>query len=163
MLFHFSYLAFFCQFPICFRYPPLLMLQPHLGQSLIRYRLTRTAGAKHKAQQNGYAGFMFPWESAGSGEEVQGTPYNNVGPWGMYEQHITSDIALAAWQYWKMTNDNDFLASDIEPLLREIANFWASRVVKAADDGLYHIYQVMGPDGTNPCSDPFANAQEFAV
>jgi trehalose/maltose hydrolase-like predicted phosphorylase len=126
-------------------YPPLLMLQPDLAKSMLRYRLDRQAGAQHKAQMNGYRGLMFPWESAESGEEVQGSSYNQVGPWGQYEQHISGDIALAAWQYWKMTRDLDFLASDLEPLLRGVAEFWVSRVTKGSD-GLYHILQVMGPD-----------------
>ncbi len=58
-------------------------------------------GAGH-AQATGYAGARFPWESALDGTE-QIPPPVSVNSEGLYEQHITADIALAQWQYYLAT------------------------------------------------------------
>lgn len=129
--------------------PNLLLLQPQEARAVLEYRLNRREGAAAKAASYGYAGLMFPWESAFSGYEVQGSAGGVVGPWGQYEQHISGDIALAAIQYWQVSGDKTLLASDLEPLLRGIAAFWASRVVKGDSDGKYHIMSVMGADEYN--------------
>lgn len=122
------------------------MLHPAEAKSMVKYRVDRMKGAAHKAAMNGYAGLMFPWESAFSGEEVQGQAYNQVGPWGSFEQHISSDVSLAAWQYWKATNDSAFLSTSLSPLILGVADFWESRVTLNTSEGHYHIYNVMGPD-----------------
>ncbi len=46
---------------------------------------------------------------------------------------------------WQTSGDKKFLSSELEPLLRGIADYWASRVEKD-DDGRYHIKHVMCPD-----------------
>lgn len=126
-------------------YPNLLLLQPDLAKAMLQYRLDRLDGARAKARASGYAGLMFPWESAWSGYEVQGFAGGQIGPWGKFEHHISGDIAFAATQYWQVSGDDEFLRSSLEPLLRGIAEFWASRVQKQPD-GFYHIHHVMCPD-----------------
>ncbi len=125
-------------------YPPLLMLQPDLAKSVIQYRVDRQPGASAKAKRNGRKGLQYPWESAYSGEEVQGQSYGKIGPWGEYEQHITGDIGYAAWQYWSVTGEADYLRSDLEPMMRGIAEFITSRVSKNGTS--YHVNHIMPPD-----------------
>jgi Glycosyl hydrolase family 65 central catalytic domain/F5/8 type C domain/Glycosyl hydrolase family 65, C-terminal domain len=68
---------------------------------------------------------------------------------GIFEQHITADVALAQWQYYLATGDRAWLAASGWPVLSQTAAFWASRVSQGAD-GSYHINDVTGPDEENP-------------
>eukprot|EP00935_MAST-01C_sp_MAST-1C-sp1_P000962 g962.t1 len=120
---------------------------------------------------------MFPCESAYSGFEVQGVAGSpgKEGPWGYHEQHFSSDIAFAGWQYWQAqastgsASDEALLRDGIEPFVRGVADFWASRVRRrnhtqartskgtakgeaaragsgSSDSYSYVIEGVMGPD-----------------
>jgi hypothetical protein len=68
---------------------------------------------------------------------------------GLFEQHITADIALAQWQYYLATGDRRWLARQGWPVLSQAATFWASRVIRGRA-GSYHIVHVPGPDEENP-------------
>ena len=48
---------------------------------------------------------------------------------GLYEVHISGDIAFACWQFWQYTQDaaNTWLLNVAWPLLSGIATFWVSR------------------------------------
>lgn len=121
-------------------YPTLLVLQPEMAKSCLDYRSDRLEKAKQKATIYGYKGAMFPWESDDTGEEATPT-------WaltGIFEQHITSDVAIAFWNYYAMTQDKSWLKSEYK-VLKETADFWVSRVVKN-QDGSYSILNVVGAD-----------------
>ncbi len=121
-------------------YPTLLALQPEMAKSCLDYRSDRLQKAKQKATIYGYKGAMFPWESDDTGEEATPT-------WaltGIFEQHITADIAIAFWNYYALTQDKTWLRSEFK-VLKEIADFWVSRVVKN-QDGSYSILNVVGAD-----------------
>ena len=68
---------------------------------------------------------------------------------GLYEQHITADVALAQWQYYLATGRKSWLARYGWPVLSQAAAFWASRV-SLGPDGNYHIDGVTGPDEEHP-------------
>ncbi|WP_395043317.1 glycosyl hydrolase family 95 catalytic domain-containing protein [Flavobacterium sp.] len=121
-------------------YPSLLVMQPEMAKSCLDYRSDRLQKAKQKASIYGYKGAMFPWESDDTGEEATPT-------WaltGIFEQHITSDVAIAFWNYYSMTQDTSWLKSEYK-VLKETADFWVSRVVKNVD-GSYSILNVVGAD-----------------
>jgi len=121
-------------------YPTLLALQPDMAKSCLDYRSDRLQKAKQKASIYGYKGAMYPWESDDTGEEATPT-------WaltGIFEQHITADIAIAFWNYYALTQDKSWLQSEYK-VLKEIADFWVSRVVKN-QDGSYSILNVVGAD-----------------
>ncbi len=121
-------------------YPTLLALQPELAKSCLDYRSDRLEKAKQKATIYGYKGAMFPWESDDTGEEATPT-------WaltGIFEQHITADVAIAFWNYYALTQDKSWLKSEYK-VLKETADFWVSRVVKNTD-GSYSILNVVGAD-----------------
>ena len=50
---------------------------------------------------------------------------------GLYEQHITADIALAQWQYYEATGDLTWLKTQGWPVISGAARFWASRATPA--------------------------------
>ncbi|WP_287828332.1 glycoside hydrolase family 65 protein [Bacteroides sp.] len=124
-----------------FMFPPLLFLQPELAESLVNYRFNRLEAAKKNATIYGYKGAMYPWESADTGTEE--TPvWALTGP---FEHHITADVGIAAWNYYLVTKDKEWLAQRGWPILKETANFWVSRVSKN-EKGEYEIKNVVAAD-----------------
>jgi trehalose/maltose hydrolase-like predicted phosphorylase len=122
-------------------YPPLLLLQPDIARSLLEYRYQRLGAAKQNAFAHGYAGAMFPWESADSGAEV--TPvWALTGP---FQHHITGCVAWAHWKYFQLTGDKDWLLTRGWPVIAAAADFWASRVERTGP-GAYDIDNVIGPN-----------------
>lgn len=129
-------------------YPSLLAQHPDLAAGMDAYRFQRLPQAEQHATATGYQGARFPWESALDGTE-QIPPPVSVNSEGLYEQHITADIALAQWQYYLVTGNRGWLATQGWPVLSQAATFWASRATPGAD-GRYHINGVTGPDEENP-------------
>jgi protein-glucosylgalactosylhydroxylysine glucosidase len=105
-------------------YPALLVLHPEIAKSMVEYRYQRLDAAKKNAFSKGYKGAMFPWESAETG--VEETPVWALS--GPFEQHITGCVGIAAWNYYCVTQDKEWLKEKGWPILKETANFWASRV-----------------------------------
>jgi trehalose/maltose hydrolase-like predicted phosphorylase len=134
-----------------FAVPPLTLSQPQLARNLLMYRYHNLQGARNKAKANGCEGAMFPWESTDTGEET--TPqWSDVQPdgsririWtGDSEQHISTDITYAVWQYWQWTGEDDFFTQYGAEMILDTAVFWGSRV--EAKHGRYEISQQIGPD-----------------
>lgn len=136
-------------------YPALLVLQPQLAESMVEYRYQRLGAARRNAFSKGYKGAMFPWESAETG--VEETPVWALS--GPFEQHITACVAIAAWNYYAVTQDKQWLHEKGWPLLQETADFWVSRVEKGSD-GKYHINNVVAADewAENVDNNAFTNA-----
>lgn len=122
-------------------YPPMLFLAPGIARSMMDYRTQRLEGALRKALSYGYRGALFPWESDYSGDES--CPTNALT--GTFEHHISSDVSIGVWNYFRMSGDKDWLAVEGYPVLREVADFWVSRV-DWNDDGSCSIRNVVGAD-----------------
>ena len=122
-------------------YPPLLILNQGIAKSMMNYRFNRLEKARQKAADFGYRGAMFPWESDDTGEEA--CPVFALT--GTFEQHITADVGIAFWNYYRITRDKQWLKNKAYPLLKEVADFWVSRTTKNAD-GSYSINNVVGAD-----------------
>jgi trehalose/maltose hydrolase-like predicted phosphorylase len=129
-------------------YPALLAQHPDLAAGINTYRLQRLPEAEEHAHATGYQGARYPWESALDGTE-QIPPPASLFSEGLYEQHITADIALAQWQYYLATGNRTWLAQRGWPVLSGAAAFWASRVSPTSDGG-FVIDGVTGPDEENP-------------
>jgi trehalose/maltose hydrolase-like predicted phosphorylase len=122
-------------------FPSLLLLHPDVAASVVNYRSRTLPGALVNAQQTGYQGARFAWESANDGTEQTPTTAETRE----FEQHITSDVALAQWQYYLATGDRSWLANQAWPVLQGAADFWASRATPTSGGG-YAINGVEGPD-----------------
>lgn len=122
-------------------YPPMLFMNQEIAKSMIDYRTDRLKAAEQRALTYGYKGAMFPWESDDEGEES--TPVNALT--GQFEHHITADVAIAFWNYYNMTKDKNWLVKEGYPVMKKIAEFWASRV-KRNTDGSYSIPYVIAAD-----------------
>lgn len=136
-------------------FPPLLVLQPEMARSMIEYRYQRLEAAKRNAFSLGFRGAMYPWESAESG--VEETPVWALS--GPFEHHITADVAIAAWNYYAVTQDKQWLRERGYPILSATADFWASRVERNGP-GRYDIKNVVAADewAENVDNNAFTNA-----
>ena len=136
-------------------YPALLVLHPDIAKSLVEYRFRRLDLARRNAFAHGYQGAMYPWESADSG--VEETPVWALS--GPFEHHISADVALAAWQYYCVTQDRAWLREKGWPMLSATADFWSSRVERNGP-GHYDIKNVVAADewAENVDNDAFTNA-----
>jgi trehalose/maltose hydrolase-like predicted phosphorylase len=136
-------------------YPAILVMQPNLAKSMVEYRYQRLDAAKRNAFANGFKGAMFPWESAESG--VEETPVWALS--GPFEHHITADVAIAAWNYYAVTQDRQWLREKGWPILSATADFWASRVERNGP-GHYDINNVVAADewAENVDNNAFTNA-----
>ena len=141
-------------------YPAVLVLHPEMAKSMVEYRFQRLGAAKQNAFNHGYKGAMFPWESAGTG--VEETPVWALS--GPFEHHITACVGIAAWNYYCVSQDKDWLREKGYPLLKEIALFWASRVERNGP-GKYDIKNVVASDewAENVDNDAFTNAAAKTV
>ncbi|MFC4025242.1 glycoside hydrolase family 65 protein [Oceanobacillus longus] len=128
---------------------------PEVAKSLLKYRYHGLAGARSKAKDNGYEGAMYPWEAAwptdGEVTPVWGAVDIVTGEqtkiWsGFIEQHITSDIAFAVYQYYNVTGDQEFMNKYGYEMVFDTARFWTSRLEWNKAKQEYHINNVIGPD-----------------
>ena len=92
-----------------FIFPTLALLHTGLARACLQYRADRSLAAVYNARDSGEVGMCFPWQSGVTGRSTDG-----CGD----EQHITGDIAVAVWQYWRMTHDVEWLTNTGWPLLR---------------------------------------------
>jgi trehalose/maltose hydrolase-like predicted phosphorylase len=129
-------------------YPALLAEHPDLAAGINSYRYARLPAAEDHARASGDAGARYPWESALAGTEEIPPPASLFSE-GLYELHVTSDIALAQWQYYLATGNRRWLAQRGWPVMAQAAAFWATRAVSEAN-GTAVIDGVTGPDEENP-------------
>lgn len=132
--------------------PVFALTQPNLARNLLTYRYHTLPGARRKAQEAGFEGAMYPWESADTGDEVTprwvpGAKGGMIRIWcGDIELHITADVAYAAWHYWQYTGDDAWMRDYGAEILLDTAKFWASCVVWNQERQCYEINNVIGPD-----------------
>ncbi|HJS55868.1 MAG TPA: hypothetical protein VJ765_15045 [Chitinophagaceae bacterium] len=136
-------------------YPSILVLHPEIAKSLVEYRYQRLDAAKRNAFSKGYKGAMYPWESAETG--VEETPVWALS--GPFEHHITACVGIAAWNYYCVTQDKQWLREKGYPILSATAEFWASRVERNGP-GHYDIKNVVAADewAENVDNNAFTNA-----
>ena len=136
-------------------FPAILVLHPEMAKSMLEYRFQRLKEAKHNAFAHGYKGAMYPWESAATGNEE--TPVWALS--GPFEHHITADVAIAAWNYFAVTQDTSWLREKGFPMIKECADFWTSRVERNGP-GKYDINNVVAADewAENVDNNAFTNA-----
>ncbi|MGM0673684.1 MAG: HAD family hydrolase [Spirochaetota bacterium] len=125
---------------------------PHITLGHLMYRYRRLDAARELAREAGFAGAMYPWQSADDGrEETQVLHYNpRSGDWdpdlSRNQRHISLAIAYNAWSYYYAAGDSEFMQEYGLEMLLEICRFWVSKATFDETDGRYHIDGVMGPD-----------------
>lgn len=135
-----------------FVFPFLSLRFPQLTRSLLLYRYRRLDQARRNAADAGYAGAMFPWQSASNGRDETQTMHLNPrsGRWladaSHLQRHVNAAVASNVWQYFQATGDLEFLRFHGAEMILEIARFWASTATYNHGLDRYEIKGVMGPD-----------------
>nr|XP_021380415.1 protein-glucosylgalactosylhydroxylysine glucosidase [Lonchura striata domestica] len=123
-------------------FPNILLLYPEAARAILQYRVRTLEGARRNAQEQGYEGAKFPWESAATGREVCPEEI-----YGAQEIHVTGDVLMAFEQYYCTTQDQKLFQEDGGwELVEAVAQYWCSRMVWSEEEQLYHIRGVMPPD-----------------
>nr|XP_006131719.1 protein-glucosylgalactosylhydroxylysine glucosidase [Pelodiscus sinensis]XP_006131720.1 protein-glucosylgalactosylhydroxylysine glucosidase [Pelodiscus sinensis] len=123
-------------------YPNILLFYPEAARAILQYRIRALGGALKNAQEQGYKGAKFPWESAATGREVCPEKI-----YGAQEVHINGDVLLAFEQYYHTTQDRKlFQEEGAWDVVGTVAQYWCSRVVWSQEEQRYHIKGVMPPD-----------------
>ncbi|WP_347260987.1 glycosyl hydrolase family 65 protein [Rudaea sp.] len=125
-------------------FPALLLLHPDRARSLVMFRARTLAAAQARAKAAGLDGAKYPWEA----DPENGTEQTPHFAWvlGEREIHVNADVAIAQWQYWLATQDRAWLKQYGWPVIRNVAEFWASRVTWNAGKQRYDILHVTSVD-----------------
>jgi trehalose/maltose hydrolase-like predicted phosphorylase len=116
----------------------ILPLWPDYAKSFIRFREKTIESAKIHAYGAGYKGAWYGWLTDDKGMNMTPIRWND-------ELHLNVWIAMAAWEYYIFTQDEQYLRDTGWPIISEIADFFASRA-ELERDGFYHINIVVGPN-----------------
>lgn len=138
-------------------FPALLLLHPERAKPIVMFRQRTMQPARERAIQYGAKGTMYPWE-ADPQTGVDNTPHF---AYGVYREiHVNADIAIAQWQYYLASGDQAWLKQYGWPVIREVAQFWASRVTYNQAADRYEIMHVTSPDEAydDVPNDSFTNA-----
>jgi len=139
-----------------FMLPFFLHTYPEKAVELMRYRIKTLDGARRKAKTEGpgYRGAFYAWESQETGDDA--CTYFNVGDpftgrdlrthFRDKQVHISGDVAIAMWEYFKLTGDDALLLEGGAEVILECARFYSSYAYFKKDKGRYEILDVIGPD-----------------
>ncbi len=140
-----------------FIFPLLNYSIPELTRELLMYRYRRLDAARQIAQDLGYEGACYPWQSGSNGQEESQRLHLNPlsGRWVADEtyrqRHIGAAIAWNVWQYYQASGDYEFLSYYGAEMLLEIARFWASSAEWDETLRRFRIRGVVGPDEFHTC------------
>ena len=138
-------------------FPALLLLHPERAKPIVMFRHRTMQPARERAIQYGAKGTMYPWES----DPETGVDYTPYFAYGVYREiHVNADIAIAQWQYYLASGDQVWLKDYGWPVIREIAEFWVSRIEFNKAKNRYEIHHVTSPDEAydDVPNDSFTNA-----
>jgi alpha,alpha-trehalase len=116
------------------------------------YRYRRLKAAREAAQETGYRGAMYPWQSGSNGREESQQVHLNPqsGRWmpdnSHLQRHVNAAIAYNICKYYQTSGDMEFLSAYGAEMLLEIARFWSSMATYNDEFDRYEILGVMGPD-----------------
>ncbi|WP_125708146.1 glycoside hydrolase family 65 protein [Lacticaseibacillus porcinae] len=132
--------------------PYLAAHAPAIARAMLTYRANRLPQAKKAAQEAGYQGAMYPWQSGTDGSEQSQHLHlnpltNQFDPDESNRQrHVSLAIAYDVWLYDHLNQDADFMHAQGEEMVAEIGKFWLSKAAFDPTTKRYHIKGVMGPD-----------------
>jgi protein-glucosylgalactosylhydroxylysine glucosidase len=121
-------------------FPALLLLHPERAKSLAMFRAHTLPAAQARAEARGLKGAMYPWEADPENGSEQIPYFAHV--LSEREIHVNADIAIAQWQYWLATHDREWLKLNGWPVIRNVADFWASRASWNEQQRRYEIVHV---------------------
>ena len=139
-----------------FMFPFFLYTCPEKSAELMRYRIKTLDGARRKAKTEGagFKGAFYAWESQETGDDA--CTYFNIGDpftkrdlrthFRDKQVHISGDVTIAMWEYFKLTGDDSLLWEGGAEVILECARFYYSYACFKKDKNQYEILDVVGPD-----------------
>jgi nigerose phosphorylase len=139
-----------------FMFPFFLYTYPEKAVELMRYRIKTLDGARRKAKTEsiGFDGAFYAWESQDDGDDA--CTYFNIGDpntgrdlrthFRDKQVHISGDVAIAMWEYFKLTGDDSLLLEGGAEVILECARFYFSYAYFQKNKNRYEILDVIGPD-----------------
>jgi kojibiose phosphorylase len=139
-----------------FMFPFFLYTYPEKAVELMRYRIKTLDGARRKAKTEGvgFRGAFYAWESQDNGDDA--CTYFNIGDpntgrdlrtyFRDKQVHISGDVAIAMWEYFKLTGDDSLLLEGGAEVILECARFYYSYAYFKKDKNRFEILDVIGPD-----------------
>jgi nigerose phosphorylase len=139
-----------------FMFPFFVHTYPEKAIELMRYRIRTLDGARRKAKTEGlgYRGAFYAWESQETGDDA--CTYFNIGDpftgralrtyFRDKQVHISGDVAIAMWDYFRLTGDDSLLLEGGAEVILECARFFHSAAYYNVEKGRYEILDVVGPD-----------------
>jgi len=127
---------------------------PSMARNLLLYRYHTLNGARRKAQEYGYRGAFYAWETQDTGDDAC-TLFNVTDvftnrPMRTYfrdkQVHISADIAYSFWKYYTSTGDASIWRDGGAEVVFECARFFLSYIYFNPDKQRYEILDVTGPD-----------------
>jgi kojibiose phosphorylase len=139
-----------------FMFPFFLHTSPGKAAELLRYRIRTLPGARRKAltEGTGFRGAFYAWESQETGDDA--CTYFNIGDpltkrelrthFRDKQVHISGDVAIAIWEYFKVTGDDSVLLDGGAEVILECARFYYSYAYFKKEKNRYEVLDVIGPD-----------------
>lgn len=139
-----------------FMFPFFLHTYPEKAVEILRYRIKTLDGARRKARTEGagFRGAFYAWESQETGDDA--CTYFNIGDpvtgrdlrtyFRDKQVHISGDIVIAMWEYFKLTGDDSLLLKGGAEVILECARFYFSYAYFKPEKNRYEILDVTGPD-----------------
>ena len=137
-----------------FMLPFFSFTRPEVAQGLLQYRLNTLPGARRKAEEYGFNGAFYAWESQESGDDAC-TLFNITDvftgrPMRTYfrdkQIHVSADIAYALWDYCTVSGDYAILPAGGLEMLYQCALFYYSYAYYKPTKHRFEILDVVGPD-----------------
>jgi trehalose/maltose hydrolase-like predicted phosphorylase len=119
--------------------PVLIFLKPKIARTLLNFRFQQLERARKLAIAHGFKGAQFPYEN----DHVN---YNDLYWSSVSPLHIfnTALIAVNTWNYFRVTRDVDWLRSTGYKILKNIAEFFQSKVEYDESIGSYGMKNTIG-------------------
>jgi kojibiose phosphorylase len=135
-----------------FMLPFYIYTDPVVAKNMLLYRYYRLNAARKNARERGYNGVLFPWESASGGDDVTPRYARDIDGSVIkidtidFEHHVSADVAYAVFNYYRATQDTEFMTHHGAEIIFETARFWSSRATFDKKKKKYEIRDVIGPD-----------------
>ena len=137
-----------------FNMPVFLYTQPTIARNILKYRYYTLNGAREKAKRLGYKGAFYAWVSGKTGKELCPSYFfenvitgrkihNHFNEWQI---HVSPDIAYSVGEYYKATNDWQFIVDYGAEIIFEVARFLYSHAYFKKDKNRYEFIRLLGPD-----------------
>lgn len=125
-----------------------------LCKNLARYRINTLDGAMRKAEEFGYEGAFYAWESQETGDDACSlfnvTDIFTNRPMRTHfkdcQIHISADAVYGLWEYCKVSGDYSLLTAGGLEMMYQCLLFFYSYAVYKPLKNRYELHSVVGPD-----------------